>query len=97
MEDSILLWIQQWYQSQCNGDWEHEYGVKIHTLDNPGWHVTIDLIDTNLQSLEITGELVEITDDDWYYYSIKEGVYKAAGDPTKLELLLRKFKQIAET
>lgn len=38
--------LQRWYRSQCNGDWEHSYGVKIDTLDNPGWSVTVELADT---------------------------------------------------
>jgi len=46
-----LLWIQKWYKSQCNGDWEHEYGVKIETVDNSGWYVTINLMDTNLEGI----------------------------------------------
>jgi hypothetical protein len=29
--------LQQWYLAQCDGDWEHEWGVQIGTLDNPGW------------------------------------------------------------
>ena len=38
--------IQEWYISQCNGDWEHCYGIKIDNIDNPGWAVKIDLHDT---------------------------------------------------
>jgi hypothetical protein len=41
-----LRLLQDWYQSQCNEDWEHSFGVKIDTLDNPGWMVKIDLNDT---------------------------------------------------
>jgi hypothetical protein len=29
--------LQVWYGAQCNGSWEHTYGIKIETLDNPGW------------------------------------------------------------
>jgi len=42
--------LQQWYASQCDQDWEHSFGVKIDTLDNPGWIVQIDLTDTDLAS-----------------------------------------------
>lgn len=37
-----------WYLSNCDGDWEHVYGVKLETLDNPGWILTIDLAETDL-------------------------------------------------
>jgi len=38
--------LEDWYASVCDGDWEHTYGVKIGTLDNPGWTVDIDLRQT---------------------------------------------------
>ncbi|WP_203237204.1 Imm53 family immunity protein [Streptomyces gilvosporeus] len=31
--------LTAWYTSQCDGGWEHEYGIRIETLDNPGWSV----------------------------------------------------------
>ncbi|MEW1657997.1 Imm53 family immunity protein [Streptomyces sp. NPDC093707] len=34
--------LTAWYTSQCDGDREHEYGIRIETLDNPGWSVEID-------------------------------------------------------
>ncbi len=43
--DSVQ-WLQTWYQAQCDNDWEHQYGVKIDSLDNPGWMVSIDLFGT---------------------------------------------------
>ncbi|WP_328741498.1 immunity 53 family protein [Streptomyces caniferus] len=32
-------WLPSWYASHCDGDREHEGGVTIKTLDNPGWAV----------------------------------------------------------
>ncbi len=43
--------INKWFEEQCNGDWEHIYGIKIYTLDNPGWAVKIDLYDTDLENV----------------------------------------------
>jgi hypothetical protein len=43
--------VQNWFKSQCDGDWEHGTGVKIETLDNPGWLVTINLADTDWDEL----------------------------------------------
>jgi hypothetical protein len=40
--------LQQWYESQCDGDWEHDFGMRIGTLDNPGWSVEINVVDTPL-------------------------------------------------
>lgn len=39
MQDAgdVLGRLERWYAAQCNGDWEHTYGITIETLDNPGW------------------------------------------------------------
>ncbi|WP_409304999.1 Imm53 family immunity protein [Peribacillus sp. SCS-155] len=38
-----LQWLQKWYLEECNGDWELEFGIRITTLDNPGWCSSICL------------------------------------------------------
>ena len=43
---SALSRFQHWYKSMCNDDWEHTYGVCITNIDNPGWSLKIELIDT---------------------------------------------------
>ncbi|NGX42844.1 MAG: hypothetical protein K940chlam7_01132 [Chlamydiae bacterium] len=43
-----LDWLMQWFKSQCDGDWEHEYGITLGTLDNPGWRLSISLGQTPL-------------------------------------------------
>lgn len=49
MADENLNWLMNWYVRECNNDWEHSYGVKIDTLDNPGWTIEIDLRETSLE------------------------------------------------
>jgi hypothetical protein len=96
MDNNIIDWIQDWYNDQCDGDWEHSYGVKICTVDNPGWLIEIDLIFTELENLELPYQLIETDENDWYGFMIKEKKFKGSGDPSKLNLLLNKFKSIAE-
>ena len=91
----ILTWIQDWYKKHCDEDWEHSYGLKIESLDNPGWQVKIDLADTELEGTVIEYELIENSDSDWYGWKIENNIFHAAGDPDKLQLLLEKFKEIA--
>lgn len=31
----IFKWLEKWYSSKCDGEWENYYGIKINTLDNP--------------------------------------------------------------
>ena len=59
--------IQDWYKINCNGDWEHSYGCKIETLDNPGWAIKIDLAETALENLEFQREFQNPNNDnDWF-------------------------------
>lgn len=81
--------IQEWYKNQCNGDWEHEYGVKIETMDNPGWIVSIDLVDTFLQGFEY--QYSKKGEEDWIELVSDGKVFRGAGDFLKLDEILDKF------
>jgi len=93
---TLLRWIQQWYESECNGDWEHQYGVKIDTIDNPGWTVDIDLFETDLHDLQIEYCLEQSSERDWLGISVTKHVFEGIGDPTKLELILERFRELVE-
>lgn len=45
-----ILRLQEWYSSQCDGNWEHKQGVTIVSCDNPGWWVKVDLAGTLLET-----------------------------------------------
>ena len=91
----VLIWIQQWYQKHCDGDWEHNYGIKIETLDNPGWLIEINLEGTELEDYILHYKLIEKSNDDWYAIKIANKIFYATGDAYKLEFLLEKFRVLA--
>ena len=91
----ILNWLQAWYKSQCNGNWEHSFGIKIETIDNPGWKISIGIEGTDLDSLLLEVIKYERSDKDWCHYWVKDNFFEGRGDPSKLEFLLQKFKEIA--
>jgi hypothetical protein len=64
---SVLADIQKWYASNCDGDWEHSFGIVIETLDNPGWSVTIDLKDTNLEGKTFETFQNEVSEEQWIH------------------------------
>ena len=82
--------LQKWYQANCDGEWEHRYGISIGTLDNPGWTVKIDLIDTCLQDLEYEMQF-DNGDFDWLIVKVNEKIFEASGDPNKLTVVLSIF------
>src|SRR5262245_10481666 len=89
--------LQAWYLHQCNGDWEHTYGVRISTLDNPGWTLDVDLIDTNLNGHPFPGHSYGVGKDsdssgnDWLDCKMDKGKFVAAGGPEKLEEMIEVF------
>lgn len=92
--DDTFTRIQKWYAHQCDGDWEHQHGVRIETLDNPGWRVTIDLAGTEAdgRSMEpIVRGLEEDAFTDWHSLSVKDNKFEGAGDPSKLGFMLHTF------
>lgn len=63
MANGNLEWLMNWYVRKCNNDWEHSFGVKIDTLDNPGWTVEIDLRETCLEGCPFESKHGEIACD----------------------------------
>lgn len=94
---SELQWLQQYYQNCCDGDWEHSFGVKIETLDNPGWYLEIDLTETPYEKSEFVDVTIENSETDWVHCRVKDRRYKAAGGPLNLEQLIRIFRQWLES
>jgi len=88
---NLLKWIESWYKQQCNGDWEHNYGIKVGTLDNPGWMVDIDLIDTNLESKEFEKIKIIRSDNDWVHCFVTDNVFKGRGGAENLGEILNYF------
>ncbi|HSQ31341.1 MAG TPA: immunity 53 family protein [Gemmatimonadaceae bacterium] len=83
--------LQRWYLSQCDGDWEHTYGVSIGTLDNPGWHVEIDLAETGLENRIFPAAADLASEQDWIDCKVVEAQFRGAGGPAMLGRILRMF------
>jgi hypothetical protein len=91
-----LTWLQAWYTTRCDGDWEHGYGVSIVTLDNPGWHLKIDLTDTAVAGRDYAGREVHRGEHDWLIARVIEGRYDAACGPLNLGEAIHEFRLWAE-
>src|SRR5579859_3791897 len=80
-----LTRLQAWYFNQCDGDWEHQFGVKIDTLDNPGWSLHIDLSHTSLNGREFQPIKIERSENDWVFASRTATKFELACGPVNLE------------
>ena len=92
-----LTAIQDWYLEQCNGDWEHQSGVHIETLDNPGWTVRIDLADTVLEGATFPPIKDFAPDRDWIKCWVEGTEFHGVGGPLMLRPILRHFLQWAHS
>ena len=97
---SIIQWLQDWTKSQIDGDWEHELGISISMLDNPGWILSADISNYG-DFLKETKPLGRDNDVDWIDFEIrviaKTYVYiEIFGDISKLNKILCSFKTIIE-
>ena|SRR5437899_11255830 len=89
--NEILTDFQEWFEAQCNGEWEHTHGVSIETLDNPGWEVKIDLKDTRWESSTFDELQLERAPNDWIHCKKEGAQFQGYGDPRKLGQVLGHF------
>ncbi|MFW6373910.1 MAG: immunity 53 family protein [Thermodesulfobacteriota bacterium] len=94
-ENNLLKWLQDWYFDQCDEEWEHSFGIKIETLDNPGWSVIIDITDTYLEKNPLERVSIERSEDDWLDCSVIDQQFRGYGGAQNLKEILETFKSWA--
>jgi hypothetical protein len=92
-----LTRLTRWYASQCDGDWEHGEGLKIETLDNPGWQVRVNVAETPLEAVPFP----EVKDayeheTEWLRCWRTESTWEAACGVPRLGDALNNFLDWAE-
>src|SRR5687768_977742 len=95
--NNLLPRLQRWYAAQCDGDWEHGFGITITTLDNPGWLMKVDLVKTSLEHAPFeafhqgTDKNGSPQGKEWIHCRVVDGVWQGAGDNTALARILEMF------
>lgn len=83
--------LAAWYSRHCDSDWEHDWRVRISSLDNPGWNVQINLADTFRRPVEMERVSVNRSDQDWYTCWVEGEVFRGAGGPQNLAEVVIRF------
>ena len=96
MTENAFLWLLNWYQNHCDGDWEHRNGVDIDTMDNPGWSVIINLQDTELENKKFHEIKIHRNENDWLFCFIKEDRFEGRCGPLNASEVLQIFQNWAE-
>lgn len=91
-----LPWLIEWYHNQCDGDWEHGNGIKIGTLDNPGWYVKVNLNETKVQYKLFQTVDINRSENDWVYCTIEEKTFNGYGGVFNLPEVIQIFRDWVE-
>jgi hypothetical protein len=91
-----FAYLQAWYAEHCDGDWEHDTRIAIGTLDNPGWHLTVNLDGTGLAGRTLDRQRLDRSEQDWLHYWSDGDTFKAAGGSRNLVEVVRAFQEFAE-
>jgi Immunity protein 53 len=89
--NDLLRRLQTWYLEQCDGGWEHENGVKVETIDNPGWMLSVDLRGTSAANVPFAPVEEQRSETDWVSCRIQSQRFEGFGGPSNLEELLLIF------
>ncbi len=83
--------FQNWYFNHCDGEWEHQHGIRIGTIDNPGWRIEINLFGTKLENIVFKRIEIEKNENDWIHCWVENKTFNAACGPLNLEEVLGIF------
>jgi Immunity protein 53 len=98
LECNTLARLERWYGTVCDGGWEHQYGISIETLDNPGWMVTIDLQETPVLKIPFSPIILNSQEQNWIACEVLDtGVFRGSGGIGRLDEILRIFLDWAES
>jgi hypothetical protein len=95
-DQEMLSSLQKWFQERCDGDWEHGNGIKIYTVDNPGWRLKIDIAETALERKPFLAVDIERTETDWVQCWTEGSVFNAAGGVGNLSEMIGRFLDWAQ-
>lgn len=97
MKQDDFLWLQKWYLEHCNGDWEHDKRIHIGTIDNPGWSLTINLHDTELENKEFKQMNLDRTENDWIFCTVRDNQFEGRCGGSNLSEVFKVFREWAES
>ncbi|WP_205750881.1 immunity 53 family protein [Deinococcus sp. Arct2-2] len=89
-------YLANWFADNCDGDWEHQQGIKIQTTDNPGWHIQVDLYDTDLENISFPFYTVGDIDTDGFGVRCEDFKFNAFGGANSLTQLIALFRKFVE-
>ena len=95
-KDNYLLdWVQRWFISNCNGDWEHGYGINMEYTKETGWYVYFNVNHTSMYDCKFDKKDKK-GKKKWLTFEVNENSFIGRGDSSKLEEILQTFHDWVE-
>lgn len=92
--ENVFEWLQRIYEEDfCDGSWEHEHGMTISNIDNPGWDFRFDLVDTDLEGMGFEKVNIEKAEKDWIQCWKEGGIFYGCGGARNLTEILEIFRE----
>jgi hypothetical protein len=96
-QPGTLEWLMHWFAGHCDGDWEHGFGPRISTIDNPGWRLEVPLEGTECDGREFPRRQHNYEHDtDWWVCWTENNEFHGAGGPLQLKALIETFREWTE-
>jgi hypothetical protein len=92
-----IQWLSEWFSSHCDGDWEHESGVRLETLDNPGWRLRVDIVGTGVDGRVLPRSKVDLGAGRWLWTSADGESFEASCDARSLRELVAAFRRFVSS
>lgn len=96
-----LEWLENWYQRQCDGAWEHNHGMRLESLRRRGWRhgwrLTISLEGTSAQNASPNRLALDTSGDEWIDCTLTAERFEGSGDPHRLEQIIGVFRRWVES
>ncbi|WP_350340501.1 Imm53 family immunity protein [Paenibacillus hexagrammi] len=61
-------------------------------MDNPGWYIRIDLLETSLEKM-FNGIQIERTETDWLICRVEDQIFMGSGGVLNLDEIIEIFKK----
>jgi hypothetical protein len=88
---SYLQQLQAWCEDQAGAEWDRGAGIRIETIEDPGWRVHIDLRGTGLEFRDFSEVRDLCPGDGWLHCRVRSGCFEGCGGPFMLEQILDRF------
>jgi hypothetical protein len=94
--DHPLSFMTGWFADHCDGDWEHDLGIRLATLDNPGWALDVSIGDTELAGAATEWHRNDKSDLEWLHWRSTGEMFEARCGVADLPRALEAFRMFAE-